>query len=384
MEDLSHIDPNSVPQSTEQLLKESEARFRLLVDSVRDYAIFMLNRSGIITTWNIGAEKIKGYTKEEIIGQHFSIFYTAEDKARDFPSYELTEAIRVGRFEDEGWRVKKNGDKMWANVVITPIYNARQEHIGFSKVTRDLTERVRNEALMKKNKELHRVNTDLDNFIYTASHDLKTPISNLEGLLSLVKTKINPKLDASEKKIIQMMDTAVLKLNDTIESLVDITKTQKNLEAKPEQILLDEVIADVKEDLAGKIMQSKALFKIAFEVQEMNFPKASIRSILFNLVSNAIKYRSPDRRPVIQITSTLEGEHIVLSVKDNGLGLTEAQTAKLFSMFTRFHTHVEGSGVGLYIVKRTMENHGGQIRVLSRLNEGTEFLLYFNKTGLLD
>ncbi|WP_152426549.1 sensor histidine kinase, partial [Cesiribacter andamanensis] len=277
----------------------------------------------------------------------------------------------------EGWRLRKDGSLFWANVVVTPLFNERKEHIGFTKITRDLTERVRNEALMKKNMDLHRLNTDLDNFIYTASHDLKSPISNLEGLLSLVSSKIGPRLDESEQKIIDLMSASVQRLNDTILSLIDVTKAQKNLNARRESVVIAEVLDDVKADLAEMILQAGAHIQEQLHVPRLTIAKASLKSILYNLLSNALKYQTPGRPPEISIRTYTEKQYTVLHVQDNGLGLTEAQQAKLFNMFKRFHTHVEGTGIGLYIVKRTMENLGGHISVSSIPDQGTTFTLRF-------
>ncbi|WP_224995118.1 PAS domain-containing protein, partial [Cesiribacter sp. SM1] len=280
---------NSLLKANEEL-RESNELSRLWIASVKDYAIFLLTPDGYVATWNEGAKRIKGYEAEEIIGSHFSKFYPPEINATGYTQFELAKAIENGRFEDEGWRVKKDGSLFWANVVITPIYNAEKKHIGFTKVTRDLSEKLRNESLMKKNQELHRVNTDLDNFIYTASHDLKSPISNLEGLLALVAMKINPKLDESEKQIIQLMGTSVQKLNDTIISLIEVTKVQKGLNDKIEAVSFKEVLDDVKEELAGMINTTQVIIKESFEIEKLTIAKASLRSIIYNLISNAIKY----------------------------------------------------------------------------------------------
>ena len=174
------------------------------------------------------------------------------------------------------------------------------------------------------------------------------------------------------------MENSIQKLNNTIGSLIEVTKAQKNLDAKVEVVSFQEVLQDVLEELSSMTSGTGAEIQADFELNEVSFPKGSLRSILFNLLSNAIKYRSPERKPVIQIRSYEEGGKIVLSIQDNGLGLSKAQEAKLFTMFKRFHSHVTGTGIGLYIVKRTMENYGGKIKVQSKLNKGTEFKLYFN------
>jgi len=361
-----------------EALKESEERSRLLIAGVKDYAIFLLTPEGKIATWNEGAKRIKGYEAQDVIGKHFSVFYTPEATSNQYPQFELAKALEDGRFEDEGWRVKKDGTKFWANVIITPIYNAKKQHIGFTKITRDLSERIKNEEIMKKNRELHKVNTDLDNFIYTVSHDLKSPISNLEGLVSHMETQISPKLDDMEKQILEMLKTSILKLDSTIGSLIEITKAQKNTEDKAEIVSFKEVLEDVKEEMSSIIAYSKAKIKEDLNVEELKFGKAYLKSIIYNLLSNAIKYRSPERVPEIQISTYREGNKTILSIKDNGLGLTKDQEVKIFSMFKRFHSHVGGTGLGLYIIKRTIENNGGEIEVHSQLNEGTEFKIHFN------
>src|SRR5690554_4071429 len=148
-----------------QELKESEERARLLISGVKDYAIFLVSPEGNIASWNNGAKEIKGYEAKEVLGKPISIFYLPEALASKYPQYELRKALEGGRFEDEGWRVRKDGSHFWANVVITPIFNEQNQHIGFTKITRDLSERIKNEELMQKNQELYRVNQDLDNFI---------------------------------------------------------------------------------------------------------------------------------------------------------------------------------------------------------------------------
>ncbi len=373
---MSSNNKNFLKQTT-KLPDESEDIYKLLVESVYDYAIFMLDAKGRVKTWNKGAERIKGYSAKEIIGKHFSTFYLKQAIDEDFPAYELKQAVKVGRFEDEGWRVKKDGSTFWANVIITPVYKDGK-HIGFSKVTRDLTERLRNDELMRKNKELLRINTDLDNFIYTASHDLKSPITNLEGLLTLLNQKVEQKVTSDETKIIHLMNTSLLRLKKTIGDLTEVTKIQKGLEEIAEEISLHELVKEVKRDIEMQIAEADAEIEEHFGVATLTFSRIGLKSILYNLISNAIKYRSPDRPVKIKMnTYTTEG-HVALSVKDNGLGLKKEQQEKLFTIFKRFHSHVEGTGIGLYMIKRIIENSGGWIDVKSQPDQGSEFIVHFS------
>lgn len=363
-------------KNLEDELRISEMKARLFVEGVKDYAIFFLTPDGNIASWNQGAERLKGYKKEEVLGKHFSLFYTEEALKSGFPQYELVEAAKQGRFEDEGWRVRSDGTVFWANVVITPIYN-KDLLIGFSKITRDVTNKVKNEELMRKNKMLLKINTDLDNFIYTASHDLKAPIANLEGLIFLLSKRIQGRLSDEEQKILNMMKQSIEKLRRTIDDLKEITKAQKGLDDKMEEISITSVLEEVKSDIENMIQEADAQFIESLEVTKIRFAKANLRTILYNLISNAVKYRSPDRPLNIVIKTYALDSEIALSISDNGLGLSENQQSKLFMMFKRFHSNTEGTGIGLYIIKRIVENAGGHIEAQSELDKGTTFTIFF-------
>lgn len=359
-------------------LRRSEERARLLTEGISDYAIFMLNPQGIVISWNQGAENIKGYKAEEIIGKHFSAFYPEEANQRNYTEYELSRALQDGRFEDEGLRVRKDGNTFWANVLITPVYNSEKQLIGFSKITRDLSEKKKNEDLMRKNKELHRINTDLDNFVYTASHDLKAPISNLEGLFSLLKYDLGSDLD-KHQEVLSRIENSMARLNSIILDLTDLTRIQHE-ENKVEQVNLTEMLDEVEGSLENLIYSCNAVVERDLSgFDQLNYSRKNLRSILFNLVSNAIKYSSPERRPVVKIKTEMQGGRYVLQVSDNGLGIDEKYKQKIFSMFRRLHTHVEGTGMGLYLVKRILDNSGDRIELDSEPDKGSTFRLYFQQ-----
>ncbi|WP_299754203.1 PAS domain-containing sensor histidine kinase [uncultured Pontibacter sp.] len=363
-------------------LRDSEERARLLTEGIRDYAIFMLTPEGNVASWNHGAEKIKGYTAKEIIGKHFSVFYPEEAVQRNYTAYELSRALQDGRFEDEGWRVKKDGSTFWANVVITAVYNKDEKLIGFSKVTRDMSERRRNEELMSKNKALHKINTDLDNFVYTASHDLKAPIANLEGLLALLKADLGPAMEEHEE-VVSRIDNSVQRLNRIILDLTDISRVRYE-ENLVEKVQLKELVAEVEASLENLIYSSQAVVEKDFSgFSHLSYSRKNLRSILFNLLSNAIKYASPERRPVIKIKTEKQEEGYVLSISDNGLGIDSNHQQKIFSMFRRMHTHVEGTGVGLYLVKRILENSEDRIEVESEVGKGSTFKLFIHQDHIV-
>ncbi|GGG03258.1 PAS domain-containing sensor histidine kinase [Pontibacter amylolyticus] len=364
---------------TNEELRESEEKSRLMIDSVKDYAILMLNPEGIVMSWNEGAERIKGYKPKEIIGRHFSTFYNRESIANGFPQYELKKAQEMGRFEDEGWRIRKDGTAFWANVVITPIYNSKKRLLGFSKVTRDLTERRRNEELMHKNSELIKINNELDNFVYAASHDLKAPITNLEGLLQALREDLGDNL-AQHEVLLNYMGSALGTLKNVIADLSDVTRLNHELES-PEDVQIRDMMEDIKISLQPYIEHTGAVVECTdMEFNTLRYARKNLRSILFNLVSNAIKYADPDRSPVVSISTAITKEGVYeLSVQDNGLGLAPSQIGKIFSLFKRAHDHVEGTGIGLYLVKRILDNAGDSIAVESEVGVGSRFIVSFHQ-----
>ncbi|MEX2593164.1 MAG: ATP-binding protein [Anditalea sp.] len=236
---------------------------------------------------------------------------------------------------------------------------------------------VRGKELKTKNLELEKVNIDLDNFIYTASHDLKSPIANLEGLLIVLKEKLENIATPIHLQFLDMMNTSIFKLKKTIADLTEITRVQKDIEEDPKQVFFKQSIEDVKEDIMFGMKESGVIIKEELEVAQIFYPAKGLRSILYNLLSNAIKYRSLERPAEIKIKTYQENGSVVMMVEDNGLGIAEHHLPKLFSMFKRFHNHVDGTGIGLYIIKKTVENRGGRIEYVSKGDKGSIFKVYF-------
>jgi len=235
-----------------------------------------------------------------------------------------------------------------------------------------------NEELAEANGQLIRTNVDLDNFIYTASHDLKAPISNIEALLTALLRTLSPESLASEKveRITALMQDSVERFKKTIASLTEVVKLQKENSPQEVAVALSEVIREVSLDLEPLIRSANARLEVA-NCPLIRFSEKNLRSVVYNLLSNAIKYRSPDRIAAILIRCEVTPEYHILSVEDNGLGMASDRLSQLFTMFKRFHDHVEGSGIGLYMVKKMVENAGGKIEVESRLGMGSTFRVYF-------
>ncbi|KAA3440123.1 CHASE domain-containing protein [Rufibacter hautae] len=273
------------------------------------------------------------------------------------------------------------------NIVYEPIKNGRGEVESVLTFAVEVTEQVRsreqlstiNDELNLKNQELIRINNDLDNFVYTASHDLRSPLANLEGLTSALLETVEGNEESEEHLLLHMVASSIGKLKGTIHDLTEITKVQKDLDSQAEMLSFAEVLAGVEEDIAPMIQASGSQLQTTFEVKHLRYARKNLRSILYNLVSNAVKYRDPARKLTVHIHTSRQDGYVVLSVADNGLGIREDQQEKLFTMFRRFHSHVEGTGIGLYIVKRIIENNGGRIEVSSKQGEGTTFTVYFRE-----
>jgi PAS domain S-box-containing protein len=398
----------------EQQLQESEERFRLIVESVIDYAIFMLDPRGHVVSWNAGAQRIKGYAADEIIGRHFSQFYPAEAVARGWPAYELQEAERVGRFEDEGWRVRKDGTMFWANVTITALRGPDGGLRGFAKVTRDMTERKANEdriqlltrelqgrvaELGATNRELAQKTTENESFVYSVSHDLRSPLVNLQGFsqeLALASGTLRELLlapdvpDATRQRALAILDgdfqesiafirNAVQHLGNIIDGLLRLSRVGR-IEYNSEPVDVGAVVADIVAAMHSTVVASGARIEIG-QLPTAVGDRNAIGQIFANLIGNALKSFHPDRPGVIRISAS-QDDPSVFEVRDNGVGVPRDYQAKLFQPFQHVHSAVtRGEGMGLAIVRRIVERHGGRIWFESVPGEGSAF--FFTLAGAL-
>lgn len=243
--------------------------------------------------------------------------------------------------------------------------------------------RSTNEELAGSNRQLSHINADMDNFIYTASHDLRAPIVNIEGLMNSLLGKL-PK-DIQEEplnhKLFSMVHDSIERFKKTLDELTEISKIQRDGgEEELDPVDLSQLIREVQLDLAQQIQQTDARFELDLENGDsISLSAKNARSIVYNLISNAIKYHSPRRQPLIRLSTRREGEYLVFSVEDNGLGMKYTDESKIFGMFKRLHDHVDGTGVGLHMVKKIIENAGGRIEVQSKLDQGSTFRVYFRK-----
>lgn len=231
------------------------------------------------------------------------------------------------------------------------------------------------------NHELQLKNDSLDSLVYRVSHDLKAPIINIQSLLTIIKSRVNATTDPLISQSLGMADKATLKLQTTIIDLLEVARIEKRLQSEKEWLSIFEVISGVLEDNQQQINQTQTMFDIELSgANELYFSKNNLSSILANLISNAIKYSSPDRDSMVKIHSKKQGNGVVLVIEDNGVGMDlKKHEENLFQMFKRFHDHVEGTGVGMYIVKKLMEDNGGTIELESELNVGTKLTLFFEQ-----
>ena len=237
----------------------------------------------------------------------------------------------------------------------------------------------KNLELEEKNKQLGRINNDLDNFIYTASHDLKSPIANMEGILTGLNKTLPNKLTERENKMLEMLGSSANRLTKTINDLGEIIKIERESEEATEVLCFRELVDEVKSDLNRLITVSEAGFSESYQVAEILFVRKNLKSIIYNLLLNSLKFRSPDRKLEITINTSRQQNNIVLCVKDNGTGIAKNYLSKLFTMFKKLHPDIEGTGIGLYTIKRIIENNGGKIEVESDTNKGAMFKVFFKQ-----
>ncbi|HTI05589.1 MAG TPA: ATP-binding protein [Gemmatimonadales bacterium] len=346
---------------------DTAERFRLLVESIRDYAIFTLDPEGHVTSWNAGAQRYKQYRADEIIGRHFSAFYTPEDVASGKPARELEVAAREGRIEDEGWRVRKDGTRFWANVVITALReNGRL--VGFAKVTRDLTERMQNEERLRAAVQ------ELDAFAYSVSHDLRAPLRSIDGFSQILLEDYGDKLDDAGRHALERVRAATQHMGGLIDDLLKLSRVSRG-ELRKERVDLSAIARAIVKEYTGR----EVAITIAPGLVVEGDPRL-LQVALENLLGNAWKYTSkrPDARielGEVEAAGAVGKRERVFYVRDNGAGFDMRYADKLFAAFQRLHgaNEFEGTGVGLATVQRILRRHGGRIWAEAKVGEGATF-----------
>jgi PAS domain S-box-containing protein len=472
-----------------------EERYRRLVDSVKDYAILMIDPEGLVITWNKGAERIKGYPSEEIIGRHFSCFYPPEDVARGKPQQELTDALAAGRLEDSGWRIRKDGTRFWAEVLITPVYNGRGKLSGFSKVTRDLsghrraeqkfkdlleaapdaiiimnrsgdivivnsqteklfgyarsellgqkiellmpprfhamhpshrdgffaapkvrpmgaglqlhgqrkdgsefpieislspletedgtlvssairdiTERKQYEStLVHKNAELRVAVSELDAFSYSVSHDLRAPLRTIDGFSKILLEECAPTLSPESCEYLQLVRDNAVQMGHLVDDLLAFSRLGRQPLSK-QQVPIATIVEQILDD-SRRQSEGRSVSVTVGELPSLWGDPALLKQVFVNLIGNAFKYTRVREKAVIEVGSHLTGGEQIFFVRDNGAGFDMQYADKLFGAFQRLHRaeDFEGTGIGLAIVQRIVQRHGGRVWAEAAVDHGATF-----------
>ncbi len=355
----------------EDRLRQSEERLRLLIEGVIDYAIYMLDPQGVISSWNLGAERITGYSRDEIVGRHYSNFFLAEEVEAGKPWEELQTAKREGRAEVEGWRVRKNGGRYWARVVVTPVHDSRGRLQGFAQITQDLSQQ-------RQIQELEAAAKRINEFIAMLAHEIRNPLAPLQNALAVMRS--TPLADASQAKMREVIERQAKRLARIAGDMVDISRVTRGvlaIERKP--VSLAEVIGASLE-VAGPLLQARQ------HAVEADVPaQAAVEGdferlvqVFGNLLNNAAKYTPPGGR--ITVKAARDGGQVVVTVRDTGRGIPADELQSVFRMFIQGRSALAraegGMGVGLALARSIVELHGGDIEARSGgPDQGSEFVV---------
>jgi PAS domain S-box-containing protein len=365
-----------VKYRTEEL-EASILQFKFMTDSISQL-VFTVNEYGKFDYFNLNWYEYSGLDARQSFQRGFFEIVHPEDFE------ELTSFWRLALSEGTVFRCSgrlkeaASSEFRWHLIEAKPLKDTKGAVVKWFGTCTDVNdEKVYRKELERTNIELKRINTDLDNFVYTASHDLKAPISNLEGLVNSLSQELQNNSFPQEFDLyLEMMKNSILRFKTTINELSDISKIQKDTEKEVDLVDIRELLDEILLVHHDTIIASRAKININLKTVQISFSRKNLRSLFTNLITNAIKYRSPLRKPEIDIATEMENDTLIIIVSDNGLGIEARQIDKVFGMFKRVHTHVDGTGVGLYIVKRIVENAGGKITLTSSVNIGTTFTIH--------
>lgn len=386
------VDRLILKKKTEEL-KISEQRYHKMIEEVEDYAILLLNSEGIIQNWNKGAEKIKGYKEEEIVGKSFVEFYLPQDREQGLPMQLLEEARINGKAIHEGWRKRKDNTRFWGSIVLTALHDDQYNVIGFSKVTRDLTERKLAEDKVRVYlNQLKFQNEELNQFVFAASHDLKEPLRKIQLYNDFIANHTENVLDDKSKDFLKKSINATRRMNDLIEDLLTYSRQTVSNEGAG-LINLHTIAEDIALHLNNEFEQNHV--KIIIDplpiVSAVGF---QIKQLFTNLIDNSIKYKHPARNVVIHLSCREvlgreidlpleEQEKIFYAIcfEDNGIGFEPKFAEKIFEIFQRLSNsgNTSGSGIGLAICKKIVLNHKGYIKAVGIPGKGASFWVYLPK-----
>ena len=368
----------------EESLRQSEERFRLLVEGVFDYAIFMLDVNGIVATWNAGAERIKGYAASEIIGKHFSTFYPADVRQSGWPEHELLVAAEKGSFADVGWRVRKNGTTFWAGVTITALHDSEGRLRGFAKLTRDLTEQKRAEALEivgQQREEILEAERSArmtaqqatrikDEFLATLSHELRTPLSSILGWTHILKRNVAALKPEDLQRGIDAIDRNARAQARLIDDLLDLSRIMSGkVRLDVQQLSMLDIVQSAIESAepAAKAKDIRLAVILDTHPATVTADGGRLQQVIWNLLRNAIKFTPKGGQ--IRVLLQRVNACVELSVSDTGIGIPASFLPHVFDRFSQKDASTTrsygGLGLGLAISRQLVELHEGSIRAMS-------------------
>ncbi len=378
---------------TEEALRKSEERFRLLVEGVEDYAIYMLDTHGRVTTWNAGAERLHGYRAQEIIGRRFHRFYSAEDAERRKPDQALAVATTEGRYQDEHGLVRKNSSQFWASLLITALRDEAGKLTGFSTIARDVTKRKNaedeirrlNSALeqqvQERTAELQAAYNEIEAFSYSISHDLRAPLIHIAGFVDMLKSDLGTHLDDRSRRHLDTISNSTEHMGRMIADLLTLSRIGR-AEMHKVRVNLGDIAREVQNELMAQ-WQGRPVNWVVGQLPDASADPILMRQVFVNLLSNALKFTSkrPDAR--IEIGAIRGDNEDVVFIRDNGAGFDMKYASRLFGVFQRLHapTDFPGTGVGLAKTRRILQRHGGRIWAESSPGQGALFSFSLPRTG---
>jgi PAS domain S-box-containing protein len=354
-----------------------DALVRTLVDAVADYAMFVLDPSGVVVTWNRGAETLKGYEPGEILGKNVAVFYTPEDQAAGTPAHELRLAARDGRSEGEGWRVRRDGTRFWANVVICAMKDAAGTVLGFAKITRDLTSRRAAERALSE------ATRELEGFSYSVAHDLRAPLRGMSGFARLLLDNYGGSLDAEGNDWLQEILLNASKMAELIDALLSLGRVTRT-ELRVERVDLSAMASSI----AARLLAAEPARVVQFAISpklSADMDPSLAKALLENLLQNAWKFTGRTPAALIEVGAMAGSGTSEFFVRDNGAGFDMAFADKLFKPFQRLHSAREfpGTGIGLATARRIVHCHGGRISAEGCVDHGVtvRFTVPSHSTG---
>lgn len=354
-------------------LEAKQLRLLKMMDEIDNHAIILLDKEGNIETWNKGAEKIKGYKADEIIGRNFRVFYPEADCQADLPSQLLAQAEAEGKVYHEGWRLRNDKSQFWGAVTITASYNEQGDLIGFAKITRDLTERIKAETTIRLHaQDLEAQNKELEQFVYIASHDLQEPLLNVNNFIELLQLENADQLDETGRLYMDIISQSTHRMRNLIKGLLDYSRIGREKDFT--NIDCQELVGFVKEDLMAKISRTNGLLLYDSLPRLMAYP-TELRQLFQNLICNGLKFTKPGQTPVVTVSAQRNDNHWQFAVADNGIGIDPVYKDKIFKIFQRLHDRetYEGNGIGLAHSRKIVEMHGGELWVDSVPGQGSTF-----------